>query len=287
MNAIPVIQNRPLPLVIPTNAPSIRNVIKEVAIKIFQDMALALSLAVITACFVQTGGGILLLKKAFMVQVAVSALFHSIQGFLAYKIFNESSYQNLYQKLHPLCEWGAAYNFAVLSGFNTFITAHEIGHAIGSWLVYKHASPNITIYPFRGGFTLFNRMSLSAFGKTLGKVGSVFFTTILGPALSLLISSSLLTIGISLFKTNRQLSKYLISCSSIDFLNHANYAYSALRTNPSDLSHDFVRLWQLGLHPIVSFSFIVAIPILIGFGLDFIRFCTPQQSMTNNEGFLD
>ncbi len=212
------------------------DLVKEIAVKILKELTLSLSLGMIVSCFIGAPMGLSAIMGALLVQTAVSALFHFLN-----------------------CSWLTAYNFALFTGFNTQLLIHESGHALGSILTFQKARPTIEIFPFQGGFTSFRRGPLTPFGKALGLDGSLRFTTLMGPALTLLVSSVLLMLGNILSKTHPTLSKYLTAWGVIDFSHHALYAYSALSS--TSVQNDFVRLWGYGLHPVITLIGIIAIPI--------------------------
>lgn len=257
--------------------PPVCDVITSVAIKILKESAVTLALGCVVALFITTPMGLALMISAGMVQFAVSAFFHSLGAFAAYQALDNDSFQTHYERISTLCEWITGSNFAIFTGINAQTVIHESGHAIASLMIYKNPRPIIEIHPFVGGITQFYKTGLTKFGQQLGAAASTCFVVASGPALTLLISSAILAIGISIMENYPEFGKYLISWASIDFLNHASYAYSALSAEQWNLSHDFVHLSIFGLNPVVATIGILAIPILITLGMSWKRNEPPAE----------
>jgi len=244
------------------------DVVKNVTLVCLKECAVSVALGVTIACFVPTPAGIAFLVSATAVQMTVSVFFHSLGAFAAYNISRKGSNVDQLEKLQNACEWITGSNFALLTGFNTQMLVHETGHTLATLLSYKSPRPMIEIFPFMGGITKYYKTSLTAFGRKIGPVATTCFVIASGPAFTLLISAAILAIGVAMKDRYPQFSKYLIAWGVLDFANHANYAYSALRANPSNFSHDFVHLSIFGLHPIVATVGIIAIPILVTLGVN-------------------
>lgn len=247
----------------------VTDVIKNIALICLKEFALSLTLGVALACFIPTPAGIAILVSATFIQMTVSVFFHSLGAYAAYNISRHGPNLAQFEKIQNGCEWITGTNFAMLTGFNTQMLIHETGHTLASLFSYRNPRPQIQIHPFMGGTTQFYKTSLTAFGKKIGPVATTCFVIASGPAFTLLISSVILAIGVAIKERYPQFGKYLICWGMIDFINHANYAFSALRADPAkSFSHDFVHLSIFGLHPIVATIGIIAIPIVITLGVN-------------------
>ena len=107
---------------------------------------------------------------------------------------------------------------------------------------------------------------MTSLGHRLGYRHSIFVITLAGTALALLASSITLIAGLALHNNHPHASLYLTTIGIYSFLEHAQYALSALWISPAELGHDFVRLMTLGLHPTVATVAIISIPIIITVG---------------------
>jgi hypothetical protein len=257
-----------LPIAVPLGRDEI---VKKIAVSCLKEFALTLTLSVTVACFVPTPVGIAYIITATFVQLAVSIFFHSLGAYAQYSIGQKGPNVAQFEKILNVCQWVTGANFALLTGFNTQMLIHETGHSLAALFSYKRPQPKIELYPFMGGITQFYKTSLSGFGKKIGPVATTCFVIASGPAFTLLISSALLAIGLAMKEKYPQFGKYLIAWGLLDFLNHANYAYSALRTDQSSFSHDFAHLAIFGLHPVVATISIVAIPIVIYLGVQWLQ----------------
>lgn len=167
-----------------------------------------------------------------------------------------------------ICEWGRAASFALFTGCNAQFLIHETGHFLAALFLYKNCSPSIAIMPFSGGVTFRRKAPLSLLGKKLGPAAVGILWTASGPVCALLVSAALLAASQAIKEQYPQLSKYLLCWSAIDFLNHARYAFSALKADPTNHIHDFARLASMGLHPIAAAVAILAIPMIIMAGIN-------------------
>jgi hypothetical protein len=163
---------------------------------------------------------------------------------------------------HFLVKAFCSSNFYRASGTNAMILIHESGHASAAQLLFS-GQPSINIIPFVGGWTNHPAKALTDLGQKAGYRRSMFLISLAGPALALLASSIALIAGLLLRDCCPNASPYLIGMGLYEFLNHAEYAYSALSTTPDHLGHDFVRLKTFGINPIAATITIAAIPVLI------------------------
>lgn len=259
------VQNAPPPIQL--EPVSISDIVKNIALSCLKELAVSLVMGMAVACFVPTAGGLAFMVSAALVQLAVSAFFHSLGAYASYKVAEKGPNLIHFERILSVCQWMTGYNFAILTGFNAQTLIHESGHAMAALSIYKRPRPTIEIYPFIGGITQFYKTSMTSFGKKLGPVAATCLIVASGPLFTLMISSVIFAIGIAIKEKYPQFGKYLIAWGVIDFLNHAQYAYSALHADPSNLSHDFVHLAIFGLHPVTATIGILAVPILITMGM--------------------
>ena len=235
--------------------------VKNVAVALLKELVVCVPLGLAVASLVQTASGVSLITGAMLVQIAVSLVFHSLATLISQKKKGRA------EETLSLFQWITGFNVAIFTGCNAQTLLHESGHALAALCVYKNGRPRIEIYPFVGGITRYYKGSLTPFGKKIGAAASTCLITASGPAITLLVSLTLFTIGLAIQKTHPRLAKYLVSWGVVDFIEHAGYACSAMREKPSKLSHDFVHLSLFGLHPIAASVAIVAIPALIWVGI--------------------
>jgi hypothetical protein len=241
--------------------------VQSAALNCLKELSLSLSCTVCLMFFATVPHGLTLIASALVVQLAVSLIFHTLGAFASSKILENGDSRILYERLLSCCEWIIGINFALFTGYNTQTLIHESGHALASLLLYKHPSPLIEIYPFSRAITEYCKTGLSFLGKQIGPAAATCFIVMSGPLLTLLVSSTLLTIGMAIKEKHPQFGKYLISWALLDFLNHSIYAYDAIHAKPWNLSHDFVHLSVFGLDPVTAAVGIAAVPVLIGFGM--------------------
>lgn len=244
----------------PVTPPSTRNIVAQIALRCFKELAVSLTIGAVVSCFVAPAG-IALLVEAIFIQTAVSLFFHTVGA------FTKSA------KLRSICEWMTGANFALLTGYNGQMLIHETGHALAFFSVYVQPSPQIELIPFGHARTQFNKGALSTFGKKIGPPAATCFTIASGPLLTLTVSATLFAIGLTLKDKYPALSKYLVTWALLDFICSAHYAYSAIGNKSFNLSHDFVHLSVFGISPTTATIGILAIPVLVATGVYFYKSC--------------
>ena len=152
------------------------------------------------------------------------------------------------------------------NGFFGYLTmgvlAHEEGHAIAGHLLYKNAHPIISRTGLFSALTSSKSKILSNIGILLGANRSRFIVVLGGPLAGVAFATTALMISKWLTKSHPEIAD---CCRVIGFtaiFHHMSYALSAL-SRPLMRGHDFVNLWDFGLHPIVAAIGIVAIPIML------------------------
>jgi hypothetical protein len=252
-------------------------IIVKVAKKCFKELAVSATITAFVAIFIPVPMGAAILIAALALQFIVSFSFHSLGAWAAHRLAKGGP-----QSLHHLvtaCEWWTGENFAFFTSQNVHMLIHEMGHAAATLCVYKSPRPRVEIMPFEGGRTSYYKLPVNWIGKKIGPVATTIFIASSGPALTLLVSSILLVVGLAIRAKHSQASKHLICWSAYDFLNHARYAYSTLGTDPSNIAHDFARLSIVGINPIVATISILAIPLLITTAVLYYQSRHPRQPL--------
>ncbi len=159
-------------------------------------------------------------------------------------------------------KWVIPVNFALLFNATAGVLIHEGGHALAVSMLYSNAQPQIVIkYLFEGNTTFFNR-GFSALGRSLGASNVSYIVCAAGPLTAIFMATLAVLLAIRIGKSHTTASKYLY-CSSLFSLGyHVKYALSALAASRSDQEHDFVKLWQAGIHPVLAAGAMIAVPIV-------------------------
>ena len=257
--ALPVNFHRPVSAparVIPDRAA----LIKKVALQALAELAISLGIGIAICAFFATSLQLYLVVGVALIQ-SIANLFVRSVGLYASEKAREGGAH--YQRIADVCSILAPAYFAVGTAVNASTLIHEAGHAIAARTVYRNARPHIKIFPYAGGVTRFYPETLSRLGRRLGETRSLALVTAAGPLLSLSVSLIALASSLLVKKKTPIISRYLQVSAASDILNHATYALSALWTPKTKLSHDFVRLASLGLHPLAATAAILASPILV------------------------
>ena len=182
---------------------------------------------------------------------------------IAKKIASNCPQNKIEQRLQSL-EGDCSSLFGLLYLFSIEPLIHELGHALSALCLFKNAFPKINIFPFIGGAVSLKAETLTSLGEKLGTqtCEAVFAAT--GGSASLFASLLLFIISHKTKKNRPTLSEYSYMMGMYSLVNLGSYATSALWTTKNCLEHDFIRLWvKGGVHPLISLSFIVFLPIFI------------------------
>jgi len=180
------------------------------------------------------------------------------------------------------CEFSeciAPLNFAQLNLTTRDVLVHESGHALAAHVLYKNARPKIEVFPFQGGVTKYFVTPLSKVGRFFGEKKVHLIVAGAGPAAAVIASSIDIGIAQGCRQSNPRLSRYLNVMAGMNLLNHLAYAYSAFAEASKKMpGHDFVALWAGGIHPYVSMTATIALPLIVKTGVFVAEKCHHQKS---------
>jgi len=152
-----------------------------------------------------------------------------------------------------------AAQFAFL--FNTLVITllHEMGHALTAYGMYVDPAPYITIFPFSGGETSYVTDKLSVLGAFFGERTANAIIAGAGCFITMIFSFLLLFFARKKDQSS-QLYAYLTTTAIYGLAADALYAGSAMKSTSA--GHDFLGLWEVGIHPLFSAFFLLLAPIL-------------------------
>ncbi len=137
---------------------------------------------------------------------------------------------------------------------------HEGGHALAATLLYHNAQPQVVITGLGEGFTSWNGSILSSVGASVGRKTAEFLVHGGGSLISLVIATGFIVTAFSLRQSHPEVSRVLLWSGIISLLQHLAYAISSFLSEVP--GHDFIALWGLGLHPVLSILILVGVPLL-------------------------
>jgi hypothetical protein len=149
-----------------------------------------------------------------------------------------------------------------LGGLNPWI--HELGHALAAISLFKRPEVSIIVKPFSHGETSYYVSNgLTRLGQMLGKEKCILFTTAAGIMASTLFGMTEFACAYGIQDRYPTLSHWMNYHALSQIMNDVVYGMTAFIARRSDLSHDFVRLWQTGqIHPLIPISLMIALPLL-------------------------
>lgn len=266
--------------------------IKEIAYTAFKELAVSLVFTTITAFFIPTTLSIAAAFTAAAVMVLFNVLVRCFPAYTNYQLFAltcrirqlktdsiqcirtskeidrlESLQEELEKKNRVRTNIANFICPTVFASFDaqTFgVLRHEAGHAIAAIALYQNSKPKIVVNgPFNGGVTTFYPGALTKLGESVGRKNVELIVAGAGAGISILFSCISLVLSRKFRDSHPQLSRYFLSSAIAGVVHHVFYAISAFFTSKENLSHDFVRLWTGGIHPIVSIITMVAIPLIV------------------------
>lgn len=156
--------------------------------------------------------------------------------------------------------------FSIVDMNTRNLVTHEAGHALAAMAMYKNAHPKITItqtFPFNEGYTEWRNRELSALGQSVGPKNANIACVAGGTGLSILFSTIALGLSHKYRKSHPELSRYFLVSAITSFMHHILYALSAFWASAKDRGHDFLQLWNAGIHPIFPIVTMTVIPIIV------------------------
>jgi hypothetical protein len=163
-------------------------------------------------------------------------------------------------------DWLVPFNFALLFSSTGSVLIHEAGHALAAFLLYKNAHPQISIHSLFEGNTTWINQGLSPLGSLLGEPQVKFLALSVGPLAIVLAASAGFLSAIQLQKSYPKVSKCACFAALFSLVYHIRYALSALTASKPNMAHDFVQLWNYGIHPLTAAGFIAGVPLAFVLG---------------------
>lgn len=149
-----------------------------------------------------------------------------------------------------------------LGGLIPFI--HEyLGHAVAAKALFKNPNIRVQVFPYRGGHTTYTvSKGLTKIGALLGKENSILFVTAAGMMASTLIAMFEFGVAYKIKDQYPLVSEYLTYHGIAQLLSDVVYGLTTFFSFHGNLSHDFMRLWNLGgIHPLIPITLMVALPV--------------------------
>lgn len=227
------------------------------------ETAITAAIVSVTAVFIVSGSGIVLLAASAAAMILFNAGVRLIMAELIYRnTLNPTDNKKI---LIEALSYIAPITFSVISSNSADMLIHEAGHALAAKAVYENVHPAIAIEPFHDSHTYFNIDKLTEFGEAIGAKNSYLTAIAAGPGLSLGISAILLTSSYALDKKYPELSKYLFFTSLINIANHALYALSTIWASSAQVSKEITSFYIYGggFPPLLICAGIIGIPIFI------------------------
>ncbi len=167
-----------------------------------------------------------------------------------------------YHLFLKVIEWIPPTNFALLFGTTGNLLLHEAGHVVAASAVYNNLESQITITGLFRAATSWTRIGTTFFGDLMGELNARLFVCVAGSLTATFIASIALVASVYYKDRFPELSKYVILSALVTIAYQILYALSALVASQSDLGHDFVMMWQVGVHPILSSLILASIPVI-------------------------
>lgn len=141
---------------------------------------------------------------------------------------------------------------------------HESGHALMALACFKRATPHITIVPFKNCMTDYAiSYGTTAFGSVLGRQAALVLIAASGIMATTATVMLALAVAGQLKKNYPFAAKRLTYQAAGHLLIDLTYGFRAFYDSRSNLTNDFIYMWQYGgIHPLVPICLMVALPII-------------------------
>lgn len=140
---------------------------------------------------------------------------------------------------------------------------HELGHATSAWICFKNPKIEINVKPYQNGSTSYYISKLTHFGSILGKNNALLLTTAAGMMASTFFGMCEIGLAECIKEKCPTLSQCLNYHAIVQILNDIIYGLMSLLSQRTDLTNDFIRLWNLGgIHPLIPITAMIALPLL-------------------------
>ena len=176
---------------------------------------------------------------------------------------NEKTSRNIHFNFKKTFEWLISLNFAFFFGTTGNLLIHEFGHVLAASMVYSNLSSQIELTGLFKAVISWYKSDNTMFGNIIGDLNSRLLICIAGPLSATFAGSLGLIAGFYLKELFSEFSRYLILSSIITIAYQVLYALTAMLTSKNDLGHDFVMLWQIGIHPLISSLILTCIPLIV------------------------
>lgn len=145
-------------------------------------------------------------------------------------------------------------------GPNSFI--HEMGHTLVGLTCFEGKPPTITVTPGFGGCTSMKSYGLKWFGTIIGESSSLVLFSAGG-----VLASTFWCVGILIFAAKirekmPEMSQLLQLQGYSQVWNEVLYGLSAFSVSKNNISHDFIAMWNGGIHPVLPIAVLLAAPLL-------------------------
>ena len=149
-----------------------------------------------------------------------------------------------------------------LGGLNPWI--HELGHALAAVSLFKNPQVTIKVKPYSHGETSYYvSYGLTRLGKMLGIENCILFAAGAGMMASTIFAMTEFACAYGIQDRYPTLSQWMNYHAISQILNDVVYGLTAFIARRSDLSHDFIRLWQTGeIHPLIPIGLMIALPLI-------------------------
>lgn len=261
--------------------------IKSIALTTLKELAAGLALTVVASFFVSSPAGTLALIISAIAIAAINLLLRTMAAtvYLTCKVYEVNTTVDKLRNsaaafFCDFVEWIAPINFSALNTTTRDVLVHEVGHAAAASVLYTKPRPKIEIFPFNGGVTRFFITPLTKIGVYFGDRNARLIVAGAGPATAVFASTIDFGIAHQCRKSNPRLSRYLNIMAGMNLFNHLAYAYSALSAVSKKIpGHDFVVLWGGGIHPYISMTTMIALPLIVKTGLFLVEKCSQPAKL--------
>jgi hypothetical protein len=237
------------------------SIIRDVAFTSLKELLVSLALVGAVIPFAASSLFVAIVSVTAAALFVVNTSVRAYSGYLTYQLETYGEEYTGTKTIKWMMDLFCPLSFSLLDLMTRNTLVHEAGHACAVLALFVESIPKITL-DLSGGSTSYPITALSGLGEFFGMETSRLIISAAGTAFA--VSAAALQIGLSYCMRGSKMSSYLIASAIVSIAQHVFYVLSALWQENPKAGHDFVRLWTVShIHPIVSATAIVALPLVV------------------------
>ena len=138
---------------------------------------------------------------------------------------------------------------------------HEWGHGAAALATYIKADPKVYVDAAGGSTSYAISYGLTGFGKLLGAQRALLFVTAAGLMTPIFTAMAEFFVAHGLSEKCPVLSELLVAHGLSQLAETIVYGLYHFPSYHGDLQHDYLKMWEMGIHPLIPIALAIALPL--------------------------